>query len=236
MLNDAQLCLLDKYCCWLKRKTLVAAKSLKFTRMWLWPSSPIHTSGSGQFHMTNLQGNPTAGNPGIIMCSKGAICPNLRHVEATLYPQAGNFYLWFFHLETDLCTKFSTWSCSLSFSKVLKRCEHRMWSAESVSGKWEMVKTTENSSVCLKFDSCLTCLLQRADWRTRWYVSEELRPSSLCNKKYCWFPSECLRSYCKICPTLAAPLKVWALSRSRLSNVSMVRDRLISRKFRNEEF
>lgn len=129
----------------------------------------------------------------------------------------------------------STRSHSLSFSEVLKRCEHRMWSAESVSGKWEMVKTTENSSVCLKFDSCLTCLLQRADWRTRWYMSEKLRLSSLYNKKYCWFPSECLRSYCKICPTLAAPLRVWALSRSRLSSVSMVRDRLISRKFRNEE-
>lgn len=40
--------------------------------------------------MKKLRGKPTADSPGIII-PKGVICPNLRHVEATLYPQAGNF-------------------------------------------------------------------------------------------------------------------------------------------------
>lgn len=44
--------------------------------------------------MTKLQGNSTAEKPGIT-CSKGTISPNLKHVEASLYPQAQNFYLWF---------------------------------------------------------------------------------------------------------------------------------------------
>lgn len=185
--------------------------------------------------MTELQGNSTADDPRIIW-SNGTICPNVRHVEASLYPQAGKF-----NLPREGKSQINhklfngTGSLSLSFCKMLKRCDHCVWSEESLGGKLEVIKTTESRSVFLK---SLTIALFTA--RSR------LKNQSICVRK-----TKTLINLQQGILLLSLNVKLlqWVSSREGSSKslgavqgracqwrCAMLKDRLASEKCRNEEF